>query len=134
MTLKLCYIDNGKAFFTTQEVVSQWGDDWNDVPYEHNAEDPYKWTEWDNTQGRTEWTIEKIYYEHPFYQTPGELTYAICQYSVQMINAGAVAWLDIPSYFGGYGPTPPPIMAGTTIEDFKRIIKETGGRIYALEP
>ena len=34
----LCYIDQHKrAYFTTQALSKQWGDDWNDAPYEQNA-------------------------------------------------------------------------------------------------
>lgn len=34
---KLCYVDDGFAYFTTKPLTEQWGDDWNDAPYEHNA-------------------------------------------------------------------------------------------------
>ena len=37
----LCYVDEPWAFFTTQELSKQWGDDWDHSPYEHNAEEPY---------------------------------------------------------------------------------------------
>ena len=37
---KLCYIDGNKAYFT-DNFKRQRGDDWNDAPYEHNAEPPY---------------------------------------------------------------------------------------------
>ena len=29
------------AFFTEVPLSDQWGDDWDDAPYEHNAEEPY---------------------------------------------------------------------------------------------
>jgi hypothetical protein len=38
---KLCYVSGSFAWFTTQELSKQWGDDWNDAPYEHNAGSPY---------------------------------------------------------------------------------------------
>lgn len=38
----LCYVDGGKAYFTTQKLEDQWGDDWDDAPYEHNAGIPTK--------------------------------------------------------------------------------------------
>jgi hypothetical protein len=28
------------AYFTTRPLSEQWGDDWGDVPYEHNASPP----------------------------------------------------------------------------------------------
>jgi hypothetical protein len=36
----LCYVEGSKAYFTTQALADQWGDDWDHVPYEHNAETP----------------------------------------------------------------------------------------------
>jgi hypothetical protein len=38
----LCYATATWAFFTTRSLKEQWGDDWNDAPYEHNAGDPYE--------------------------------------------------------------------------------------------
>lgn len=37
----LCYVEGCWAFFTTKPLSDQWGDDWNDAPYEHNAGRPY---------------------------------------------------------------------------------------------
>lgn len=37
----LCYVDGNRAYFTTQPLDQQWGDDWDDAPYEHNAGTPY---------------------------------------------------------------------------------------------
>lgn len=37
---QLCYVNNGQAFFTTS-LKDQWGDDWNDVPLDCNAGEPY---------------------------------------------------------------------------------------------
>lgn len=42
MSEKLCYVKGSFAYFTTQELSKQWGDDWNDAPYEHNAGEPYE--------------------------------------------------------------------------------------------
>lgn len=47
---RLCYVDGLDtltAFFTTRPLAEQWGDDWNDAPYEHNAGRPYRWREAD---------------------------------------------------------------------------------------
>jgi hypothetical protein len=42
---RLCYIDGQKAWFT-DNFEKQWGDDWNDKPYECNAGEPYNsWSE-----------------------------------------------------------------------------------------
>lgn len=37
-----CYVEGNRAWFTTQSLDKQWGDDWNDAPYEHNAGRPYE--------------------------------------------------------------------------------------------
>lgn len=45
----LCYVswpddtmrEKAAAYFTTRKLALQWGDDWNDAPYEHNAGSPY---------------------------------------------------------------------------------------------
>ena len=52
----LCYIDQmGRAYFTTQALSKQWGDDWNDAPYEHNAETPY-----DDRENPPRWKITVV--------------------------------------------------------------------------
>lgn len=38
---KLCFVDNGNAYFTDVDIKDIWGDDWNDAPYEHNCGYPY---------------------------------------------------------------------------------------------
>lgn len=40
---KLCYIEHNanRAWFTSADLKDQWGDDWNDAPYAHNAGTPY---------------------------------------------------------------------------------------------
>lgn len=38
---RLCYVEGDWAYFTTQPLDKQWGDDWDDAPYEHNAGEPY---------------------------------------------------------------------------------------------
>lgn len=37
----VCYFDEPWLFFTSAPLAAQWGDDWNDAPYEHNAGTPY---------------------------------------------------------------------------------------------
>jgi hypothetical protein len=37
----LCYVSENFAWFTTRSLEEQWGDDWDDAPYEHNAGEPY---------------------------------------------------------------------------------------------
>lgn len=40
---KLCLVKYPYVYFTNLSLDKQWGDDWNDTPYEHNAGAPYKW-------------------------------------------------------------------------------------------
>lgn len=79
---KLCYVDDEFAYFTTKPLTEQWGDDWNDVPYEHNAGTPYK------DEGME---IMKLAYSADM-ETPRE-GYNNSPFSVEVINSGAIAWL-----------------------------------------
>lgn len=75
------------AYFTPRSLKDQWGDDWNDAPYEHNAGTPY------DDQRDTEADIIVI----PFLKTHDfclpEEHFLNSPYSVKDINNGAVAWL-----------------------------------------
>lgn len=61
---KLCYIESsgsgGTAYFTTNDLDRQWGDDWNDAPYEHNAGSPYEWLEYMGDRGIAKYEIRKV--------------------------------------------------------------------------
>lgn len=132
--LKLCYVDGNFAYFTTQELSEQWGDDWNDAPYEHNAGWPatpfrhYKGgcdclackRDW-NEDGTPKWIIKKVAFDGPF-DLPCD-GYHNSPYSVQEINAGAVAWLY-------HEDSNTSIMAGTSIDDFMKLVIDAGGRLY----
>jgi hypothetical protein len=138
---KLCYIEGDTAYFTTQDLDKQWGDDWDDAPYEHNAETPYepgvhyysigvtKKNEKDwNEDGTPKWEIYKLKFESYNLETPGSAC-GNSRYSVKDINAGAVAWL--------YGPDKDKkaiaINAGASIEEFKMKVRASGGKIYIEE-
>ena len=121
----LCYIDEPWAYFTTQALEDQWGDDWDDAPYEHNAEAPYEdWGMYE--EGKPQWRIVKIALDGPF-ETPSD---AAMSCSVQEINRGDVAWL-IPSWAARDDVKPIP--AGTPLSEFKRLVKAAGGTIYIPE-
>lgn len=84
------------AYFTPIDLDKQWGDDWDDAPYEYNAEIPYD----DYREGdeRVEVEIVKVPFYVP-YDGGWEIRFArdwgSCNspFAVQDINAGAVAWL-----------------------------------------
>lgn len=74
------------AYFTSNSLENQWGDDWDDRPYDCNAERPY-----DNEQTQI---IMVPFYKPESLMLPHEICGAVnCAYSVEDINSGAVAWL-----------------------------------------
>lgn len=138
---KLCYIDGDTAYFTSNDLDKQWGDDWDDAPYEHNAGTPYGpfimyyadgHTEKDprdwNEDGTPKWEIYKLKFESWNLNTPN-YSYGNSPYSVLDINSGAVAWL----YGQDKDKKPIVIKAGASIEEFKSKVRQAGGDIYVLE-
>ena len=111
---KLCYVYGSFAYFTTQELSKQWGDDWNDAPYEHNAGSPY------DEKGQN---IKKIAFDGDL-EPPCE-GYVNSKYSVEDINAKAVPWL-----YTHYSKPKVSIFAGASIEEFKELVIKSGGNIY----
>lgn len=92
MVYKLCYVDGHKAYFTSN-WKEQWGDDWNDRPYEHNAGEPYHHY-WVNGV-EYEIPIKECYFEvHTQVELPcdGHLN---SPYSVQDINSKSLPWIRI---------------------------------------
>lgn len=135
----LCYVRGSWAYFTTAPLSEQWGDDWNDAPYEHNAGAPYaasksysrydhatkSWIKGsDYTDGVPNWEVIKIAYDANL-QEPDECGSGNSPYSVQDINSGATPWLH--DRYGGSGVK---VMAGTSLRDFIQIIEQFGGTIY----
>lgn len=123
-TLRLCYVDLPWAFFTTRDLAEQWGDDWNDAPYEHNAERPYE--DWHSArEGKPlRWEIVQVAVETEL-SPPCEPGFNSSPWSVEQINRGDVPWLR-----DHYGGKHPPIMAGTTLPDFIAAIEASGGTVY----
>ena len=110
--LKLCYVDPPWAYFTSQDLDKQWGDDWNDAPYEHNAEEPY------TGEG---WEIVKVAYNCDL-RTPAH-NYLNSPFSVEQINAQQVPWL----WTWDNAVT---IHAGASLDGFVKAIKAIGGDVY----
>ena len=132
--LVLCYVSGSAAYFTTQPLEKQWGDDWDDAPYEHNAGSPYEWRpkRWtkdgwvENDEPR--WEITKVFYEGAWLETPDDTGGFNSRWSVQDINAGKTPWL-----IDRYGKTGVRIMAGTPLSRFKEVIRAMDGVIYVEE-
>ena len=123
----LCYVDGAWAWFTTADLKDQWGDDWDDAPYQHNAGPPYEWA---SRREVPEYELSRVAWSGPF-GTPGDLTDS---YSVEDINAGKVPWLAS----GWYSTNETVVIpAGTTYSDFIRFVHAGGGEVYVqmrLEP
>lgn len=111
---KLCYVNDNFAYFTRKELDKQWGDDWDDAPYEHNAGCPY----YDNEN-----EILMVAYCADL-QTPCEGFYN-SPYSVRNINCGAVAWL-----YDRYGDSNVAIHAGCGVEEFINKVHKANGSVY----
>jgi hypothetical protein len=124
----LCYIENSKAYFTTCPIEHQWGDDWNDAPYEHNAGTPYLWHEHDLKRGLPEYRIETVYFEVDM-DTPCS-NVINSPFSVEAINRGDIAWLRPSAYSASAKKS---IHAGVTLNEFKQIIRENGGDVWVLD-
>lgn len=140
-SFELCYVDEHWAYFTTQPIAMQWGDDWNDAPYEHNAGRPYQWPEfiWQPDSPKIpnpkpRWEIRQVAFDGPFEQPCTWADGGNSGYSVQMINRGAVPWLKTDRFLLG-GKTPHiQIWAGTPYPDFVRLVQSAGGTVYAPLP
>jgi hypothetical protein len=134
-TEALCYIDGSAAFFTTQALADQWGDDWNDAPYEHNAGGPYApgvryyadgsqekmERDW-NADGSPKWTILEVEFTGNVRRPCDDALNS--PYSVDQINGGAVPWLSVP--FAG-------IYAGASLAEFREFIQRAGGTVKPLQ-
>ncbi len=127
MNAVLCYVKDNFAYFTTKELADQTGDDWEDAPYEHNAGAPYEWLpDYDGEQkGIPKWDIVQVAYSGDF-DTPRDGT-RNSNYSVQQINAGAVAWLVTTRWTEKQTVCIP---AGTTLEKFIELVHKGGGEVY----
>lgn len=111
------------AFFTKLDLLEQWGDDWNDAPYEHNAEEPYEDTEGDIIEvpfafiGSED--DEGYFSTYPLeYKLPKDYGGGNSPWSVEDINLGAVPWLFVKDMSNRHVPAVV-IMAGISPLEFK---------------
>ena len=115
--LKLCYIQEGVAYFTNND--EQWGDDWDDAPYEHNAGTPYEEEGYEIL--KVGFYVSENYFEPCDYFNGN-------YFSVEKINSKFIPWL-IPDSIKNK-----PIFAGETIKDFSKKIKDVSGSIlYGIQ-
>ena len=123
---ELCYIDENKAWFTA-DWENQWGDDWNDRPYECNAGEPYEHNYHAPEQGvkdgrgiYPEIKHKTLYFDFPW-RIDARRPCDMGRFSVEDINRGVVAWLSGDNFV---------IPAKTSYEDFIKIVKDNEGKIY----
>ena len=115
------------AYFTPIPLEQQCGDDWNDAPYEYNAEIPYddiviETIEKDGlkfaSKVETYDIIQIPFAVHSYnWKLPKDYAWQGNSYfSVEMINSGAVAWIYDSA--NGKMENMTSIQAGTTIPEF----------------
>lgn len=134
---KLCYVTGNAAYFTTKDLAEQWGYDWDDAPYEHNAGAPYYPSRPDlpnrhelypddwNEDLTPKWEILKVYWDG-YFDLP-ESPYSNSPFSVEQINAGVIAWLRP----GDWSKNKKAIIAaGTTFDKFVELIESNEGNVY----
>lgn len=108
---KLCFVDSDSEYagddltlyFTElDDVKEQWGDDWDDAPYEHNAGTPYE-SDYSKDEIKVEngagvYTaidILKVVVRGGYNIITPRTNQRNSQYSVEDINSGIVPWLSI---------------------------------------
>lgn len=130
---QLCYVERGFAWFTSCPLDSQWGDDWDDAPYEHNAGHPYPHHYEGTGKDRkpVDHVLYKVAWEGPWETPDAHATNS--RWSIQMINRGAVAWL-VPEAWLTHSDDLRPIPAGTTLAKFHELVKLGGGEVYYPRP
>lgn len=113
-TYRLCYVSNGIMYFTS-DFDNVWGDDWDDAPYEHNADPPYRKTEENDNCTYIEmiaYYANDYEFKEPCYECGNS------PFSVKEINSGAIAWLRNDEAGN--------LMAGTTMADTIKWLNKTG--------
>jgi len=135
----LCYVRHGFAHFTTQSLDKQWGDDWNDAPYEHNAGTPYRpcWhreggkqcdceiceRDW-NADGTPKWKVFAVPFTGGF-DEPCDNTMN-SPHSVESINRHKAApWLICNDHRFEVR-----IHAGADYQQFCALVESVGGTVY----
>lgn len=125
-TAKLCLILGGAVYFTTREPFGdQWGDDWNDAPYEHNAGRPYEFhAPIDGAKGIAPWEILRFGLWTTLVKPKDLGDGHDSRYSVQAVNRKAAPWLQpYPDPHGEADPRPEDrIWAGATIREVAELL------------
>lgn len=122
---KLCYCTESWAYFTTLDPEKQEGDDWHKRPRSLNSGPPYE--DYQAPQGaEPRWRLKKVAWESNHELADDNQT-------AERINQGNSAWLCLDAY-GCCPKDAKPIPAGTTLPEFRRLIKLAGGKVYEETP
>ena len=121
---RLCFVKNNVMYFT-DDFENCTGDDFNDRPYDCNAGEPYEWVnEWSAEENKKHGHTHIRYIAYMPYnywiREPKDGHWTNCPYSVDDINAGAIAWL----FCDEAGALP----AGATIEEAITWLKSIGAK------
>lgn len=127
-SLKLCFVRNGWAWFTSAPLSLQWGDNWDDTPFEYSAGEPYDFHKPKNKK-ETKHTIIRVAFESE-YVTP-DLSDSKKKWSVKLINGGAAPWLSASPWSETKLKA---IYAGLSLDAFIKLIRDTGGEVYVPAP
>lgn len=111
------------AYFTRLDLLEQWGDDWNDAPYDCNAGEPYENSEGDIIEVPFAFVgsedDEGYFSTYPLeYNLPENYGGGNCPWSVEDINLGAVPWLFVKDMSKRHVPAVV-IMAGISPVEFR---------------
>jgi hypothetical protein len=120
MKTALCYIEGDEAWFTTQELSKQWGDDWDDAPYSCNAGAPCSPRPGEDHEV---FRVKFVDFSRSL-QTPADRHGPNSGLSVEMINRGEVPWL-----WSDCGKIK--IFAGATLCQFAEGVRSAGGMVLA---
>lgn len=127
MIYKLCYVEGHKAWFTS-DWKNQYGDDWDDAPYEHNASIPYDCNynakslgTWDGYAHYPKIPQKILYFDLDDYTLPCDNFYPNSPFSVEDINNHRVPWITVNGHY---------IFAGISYSNFIKQIEELGGTVY----
>ena len=125
---KLCYAEHNNAWFTSLPLNEQYGDDWGDRPYEHNAGRPC-WHRYNECGLRVEdpEQLFVLYFDGPFDLPCDGVTNS--RYSVVDINNKQVPWLKQDLWSDEQGP-PVMIWAGSSVAEFCNLVEQAGGVVY----
>lgn len=122
---KLCYVSHPWAYFTSQALADQWGDDWNDAPYDCNAGEPY---EWRAGSDQPEYQVMRVAFDGPL-ETPGDREIN-CRLSVRAINEGRAPWLSLSTFSDVIEGHKPVLMAGASLDEFFEFVEVHYGEVY----